>query len=265
MSGSRGVLIEKPTAITIMRRKSTIAKILQLSLVLVIAGGLKLYYSTASVNGLRWVLAPTAFLVEIATGETFRFESYAGYMNGDHSFLIAASCSGVNFLITAFVLISIVKFWKERYEDSSWTIIPSAFAAAYLTTIAANTVRIAVALRLHRMGPGMIWINPEQVHRIEGIFIYFGFLILLFVISGGLRGTADRFSLLRRSFIPLLIYWLITLGMPIASGAFRSVTGFWEHFLFVVLMPLILTLPLGIFIMVKRAGRRSFHRLSVDR
>ena len=90
-------------------------------------------------------------------------------------------------------------------------------------------------------------------------------LILLFVISGGLRGTADRFSLLRRSFIPLLIYWLITLGMPVASGAFRSVTGFWEHFLFVVLTPLILPLPLGIFILVKRPGRRSFPRLSVDR
>ena len=248
-----------------MRRKSTIAKILQLSLVLVIAGGLKLYYSTASVNGLRWVLAPTAFLVEIATGESFRFESYAGYMNGDHSFLIAASCSGVNFLITAFLMLTMVKLWNERFVDSSWTIILAAFGAAYLTTIVANTVRIAVALRLHRMGPGMIWVNPEQMHRFQGIFIYFGFLVVLFVVCGGLDGAADRLSLLRRAFIPLLIYWLITLGVPVAGGAFTSVTGFWEHFLFVVLTPLILTLPLGIFILVKRPGRRSFHRLSVDR
>ncbi len=265
MSGSRGVLIEKPTATKIMRRKSTIAKILQLSLVLVIAGGLKLYYSTASVNGLSWVLAPTASLVEIVTGETFQFESYAGYMNGDHSFLIAASCSGVNFLITAFLMLSMVKLWKERTVDSGWAIIPATFGAAYLTTIVANTVRIAVAIRLHRMGPGMIWINPEQMHRIEGIFIYFGFLILLFAISGGLNGTTSRSSLLRQSFVPLLIYWLITLGVPVAGGAFTSVTGFWEHFLFVLLTPLILTLPLGIFILVKKPRRSGLHPLSVDR
>lgn len=249
----------------IMRTKPTTTKLLQACTVILSAVGLKLFYSTASVNDLRWVLAPTAFLVEIATGETFQFESYAGYMNGDHSFLIAASCSGVNFLVTAFVMLSIVKLWKERAVRSSWTLIPAAFGAAYLTTVVANTVRIAVAIRLHRMRPGMIWINPEQMHRIEGIFIYFGFLILLFVICGGLNGTTSRSSLLRQSFVPLLIYWLITLGVPVAGGAFTSVTGFWEHFLFVLLAPLILMLPLGIFILVKRPGRRSFHRLSVDR
>ncbi len=248
-----------------MTRTSTLTRIIQFSTILLIAVGLKLYYSTASVNGLRWVLAPTAFLVELFTSETFAFESYAGYMNADHSFLIAASCSGVNFLITAFLMLSTVKLWNERSVDSSWTIIPAAFGAAYLTTIAANTVRIAVALRLHRMGPGMIWVNPEQMHRFQGIFIYFGFLVVLFVVCGGLDGTEDRLSLLRRSFIPLLIYWLITLGVPVAGGAFSSVTGFWEHFLFVLLTPLILMLPLGLFILVKRPVRSGFLSLSADR
>lgn len=240
-----------------MKRTSTLTRIIQFFTVFLIAGGLKLYYSTASVNGLRWVLAPTAFLVELFTSETFAFESYAGYMNGDHSFLIAASCSGVNFLITAFLMLALVRFWKQRTEWV-WTIIPSAFAAAYMATIVANTVRIVVSLRLHRMGPGMIWINPEQMHRFEGIFIYFGFLLLLFVVSGGLDGTANRISLLRRSFIPLLIYWLITLGIPVAGGAFSNVTGFWEHFLFVLLTPLILMLPLGIYTLSTRNRSRPF-------
>lgn len=244
-----------------MNTSQTKTKILHAFVVVLIAGGLKLYYSTASVNGLRWVLAPTALLVEIVTGETFRFESYAGYMNSDHSFLIAVSCSGVNFLITAFLMLAMVKLWEQRLAHSSWTIIPAAFGAAYLTTIVANTVRIAVAIRLHRMGPGMIWINPEQVHRLEGIFIYFGFLVLLFVISGGFDGAEDRASLLRRSFIPLLVYWLIAIGIPVAGGAFGNVTGFWEHFLFVLLTPLILTLPLAALWLIRRSSSvRGFTR-----
>src|SRR5439155_12079141 len=129
----------------------------QFAVVLAIALALKLFYANASVNDLRWILAPTACLVELVTGETFRFESYAGYMSGDHSFLIAAPCAGVNFLITAFLMLALVRLWKGRAGAVQWRIIPIAFVAAYLTSIVANTVRVAVALRLHRMGRPMIW------------------------------------------------------------------------------------------------------------
>jgi len=219
--------------------------------VLLIAGGLKAYYSYANVNDLVWVLTPTTFLVELVSGETFTFESYAGYMSSDHSFLIAASCSGVNFLITAFVMLSLVKLWKEHSKMPLWKLIPVTLGVAYVSTILANAVRIVVALQLHRMGPEMVWVNPEQLHRFEGIFIYFGFLLFLFIVCEGLHRTdtprsRNRKSILRRSFLPLMIYWLITLGIPLGNGAYRQGTGFWEHFLFVLFTPLILVLPLAV-------------------
>ncbi|HQU93523.1 MAG TPA: hypothetical protein PLK77_14555, partial [Pyrinomonadaceae bacterium] len=45
-----------------------------------IAFAMKLFYSTSSVDDLRWILAPTTFLVELITREKFWFESHAGYM-----------------------------------------------------------------------------------------------------------------------------------------------------------------------------------------
>jgi len=54
---------------------------------------------------------------------------------------------------------------------------------AYLVTLVANTTRISIALRLQRMPGETAGFNPNQVHRFEGIFIYFGFLLLLFVVS----------------------------------------------------------------------------------
>lgn len=234
--------------------KSMLRKLAQLAVVLLIAGGLKVYYSTSSVNDLRWVLAPTCFFVEIVTGEAFEFESYAGYMNADFSYLIASSCSGMNFLITAFLMLALVRLWKK---EASWAMVPLTLAVAYLITIVANTVRIAVAIRLHRMSPDMIWVNPEQIHRFEGIFIYFGFLLLLFVLSESTdeRSSArftDPFYLLRRSFVPLLVYWTVTLGIPIANGAFSQGKSFWEHSAFVLLTPLILILPLAAYRFVRR-------------
>lgn len=237
-----------------MRDGSNLRKLGQLLVVLMIAGGLKVHYSTASVNDLRWLLAPTCIFVEFVTGETFEFEAYAGYMNADNSYLIAASCSGVNFLITAFLMLALLRLWKR---EAGWAMIPAIFVIAYLTTIVANTVRIAVAIRLHRMSPDMIWVNPEQLHRFEGIFIYFGFLLLLFVLTESIdtqpqSRIKDPFFLLRRSFLPLLIYWSVTLGIPIANGAYLQGKSFWEHSVFVLLTPLILILPLALYRLMRR-------------
>jgi hypothetical protein len=54
-------------------------------------------------------------------------------------------------------------------------------------------------------------------------------------------------GLLRQSFFPLMIYYSTTLAMPLANGAYRQGTDFWEHFLFVFLTPLLLVLPFAAF------------------
>ena len=85
---------------------------LKLAAILLVAFALKYYYSTATVNELRWILAPTTFLVELLTWSNFTFESHAGYMSADRTFLIAAPCAGVNFLIIAFLMLAVGKLWR---------------------------------------------------------------------------------------------------------------------------------------------------------
>ncbi len=229
-----------------MRRFSN-KNIAQLVGILIIGAGLKYFYSSASVNDLRWILRPTTFLVELVTGERFVFESYAGYMNADHTFIIAASCSGVNFFLTAFLMLSLKRLWNRRHDTAGWALIPVSLLLAYLTTIIANTVRIAIALQLHRMDQPMTYFDPEQLHRLEGIFIYFGFLILLFIVSERFEDTSSPpTSYPRRIVLPLAIYWVTTLGIPIANGAYRQGLPFWEHSAFVLITPLVLILPLAV-------------------
>jgi exosortase K len=209
----------------------------QLTLVLLCALALKYFYSTASPNELRWILAPTTLLVELLSGKSFEFESYMGYMSSDHTFVIAAPCAGVNFLLTAFLMLGLRRLWRDRFHAVGWSFFPKIAAVAFFATLIANTVRICVALQ----GIELSWLTRNQVHRLEGILVYFGFLLLLFVMTERFESAT---SSLKRLALPLLIYYATTLGIPLLNGASRQYPSFWEHFLFVLILPLILVLPL---------------------
>jgi exosortase K len=221
---------------------------------LICAFTLKLYYSTASADELRWILAPTTALVELLNGASFEFESRAGYISRERGFLIANSCSGVNFLITAFLMLSLRKLLGDRSKIIGWGFIPTAAVIAYLATLVANTARISIALRMRQMPADAGWLSPEQLHRFEGVFIYFGFLLLLYLVSEKMSSekTSDLF---RQSLFPLLVYYATMLGIPLANGAYRQGPDFWEHSLFVLLIPLLLILPPAAFRMFH--GRRN--------
>src|SRR5437764_4299646 len=92
---------------TTMIRKISSRQVAQLLAMLACAWSMKWFYSTATVDQLRWILRPTTKLVDLVSGAEFEFESRAGYMNSEHSFLIAPSCAGVNFLLTACVMLGL--------------------------------------------------------------------------------------------------------------------------------------------------------------
>ena len=239
-----------------MHPKPNLKTLAQLAVVLGCALALKYHYSTASVNDLRWVLAPTTFLVEWVTGTRFVFESRAGYMSDDRTFLIAASCSGVNFLIISFLMLSIGKLWRDR--ALGWQFVPISFVVAYLTTLIANTTRIVAALGSQNLQ--MPWLTRDELHRVEGIVIYFGSLFLLFVLSERIASRSWAIgAYVSRSKYLLMIYYGVTLGIPLLRGSYRE-PGFLQHLLFVFAIPLVLILPFGIYYAI-RSYRETSERL----
>ncbi|HEU4875277.1 MAG TPA: exosortase K [Pyrinomonadaceae bacterium] len=212
----------------------------QLAVVLLCALALKSYYSTATANELRWILAPTTAMVEVLSGRSFAFESYTGYMSSDHTFVIAVPCAGVNFLLTAFLMIGVRRLWRGRYQGVSWRFLPIAAVVAYVATLIANTTRICVALELQRRAVDVSWLTDNQLHRLEGIVIYFGFLLLLFMLLERMDAAEPRRLLL----FPVLIYYATTLGIPLLNGSYRQ-PAFWEHFAFVIILPAILAIFVG--------------------
>lgn len=260
--------------------RATWKLVAQILTVLFCALMLKLYYSTASPNQLRWILAPTTALVELTTGRQFAFESHAGYLSSDRTYLIAASCAGVNFLIIAFLMLALRKLWRDKSPHANlnqtgahrgtplqshvnWAFIPAAAVFAYLATLVANTVRISIALWLQRNPLEVSWMTPNQLHRFEGIFVYFGFLLLLFAVSEKISSGSPA-NLVRLFFFPLMTYYAVMLGIPLVNGAYRGgikVNEFGEHLLFVLVIPLPLILLTTLFSFL---NQRAVLRLKIN-
>jgi len=110
---------------------------------------------------------------------------------------------------------------------------------AFAATIAANTVRISSALWLNSSRPSLDGLGRDGVHRLDGIFIYFGCLLLLFVMSEK-ANAGTPVARVRTYLFPLVIYYMMTLAVPIANGALRQGLGFWKHAAFVFVTPLVL-------------------------
>lgn len=223
-------------------------KLFQSIAVLACAYSLKAYYSAASVNELRWILAPTASAVELCSGARFTFEPFAGYMNDERTFLIASSCSGVNFLIAAFLVLALGRIIGSADRKVAWTFLAIAPFAAYLVTIAANTVRICLALRIREPNSERFGLNAEQLHRFEGIVIYFAFLLFVFLFSDRWKaGSLSSGQRLRSLGLPLVVYYATTLGIPVINSIIIQAPlkiEFREHMFFVLIIPIALTIIL---------------------
>ena len=210
----------------------------QFLVIILCALALKLHYATATADQLRWILGPTTALVELLSGRSFQFESYAGYMSSDHRFLIAASCAGVNFLITAFLMLGLRALLSDRSRALSWRFIPLYAALAYIVTIIVNTLRICVALWLRQLPDDVRSLSGSQLHRVEGIIIYFGFLLVLFVLTEQ-NGSEKSPGFQRKIGFALAVYYSMTLIIPLLNGGYHY-RGFFEHFIFVLVLPLIM-------------------------
>ena len=155
-------------------------KLLAVTATLLIVWGLKRHYSDARADDLWWILTPTAHLVGVVTGATFTFQSGEGYFARDRLFLIEKSCAGINFMIAAFGMVVFALFHRTWSVTSAARLLGASLIASYLAAVAANTARIALAMWLAAHPAAVPALNAADVHRLEGIVVYFGSLVLLY-------------------------------------------------------------------------------------
>ena len=212
-------------------------KLIVYSFLLITAVSLKVHYSNSSVENLAWIIAPTVKLVEAFSTLDFTKEAFAGYVNIDHRFIIAKSCAGINFLIIVFCLM--VVSYQNRFQTTSQGLfhLAGSFLFAYCITLVANSVRILGAVFLHSNSFSFGWFSSSRIHRLEGIVIYFVFLLLVYGFIQKSKNPKKRKIASGTTLMNTPIFWylLITVILPLATRLYRKeFSGYFEHSVFVI-------------------------------
>jgi exosortase K len=151
-----------------------------LIVVVVAIWGLKRYYADATADQLWWILAPTASLVHGVTGASFALAPGEGYFSSDRLFLIEKSCAGINFMIAAFGMVTLTRLRRVDSTASGVRVLTAGLAVSYAAAVLVNASRIAVAMWLTAHPVAAAGFSSAEIHRIEGIVVYFGGLVLLY-------------------------------------------------------------------------------------
>jgi exosortase K len=160
------------------------------------------HYADARADDLLWILTPTTRIVGVVTGAAFTLQLGEGYFSRDHMFLIEKSCAGVNFMIAAFAMLLVVLFHRVRSVISGAGVLGVSLLAGYSAAVVVNAVRIAVAMWLAAHPNALPAIGAADLHRLEGITVYFGGLVLLYEVVQRLdRRSLDVGAAFRRPII----------------------------------------------------------------
>jgi exosortase K len=209
-----------------------------------LAAGVKLAYSRIGSDELRWMTGPTQALVGLATGIDFTYESGYGYVNFAHRLVIAKSCTGVNYLLAVFGLLTFTLVPAVPGRRTKLLLVGALAASAYGVTVVVNALRIALGVALHEGGFAWGWLSAGRVHRLAGIVLYFLSLVGVHVVGRHVvrlaEGNARAASPLLMA--PLLSYGLVALAFPLLNGAFAARPQlFVEHCAWIVLVTLLLS------------------------
>lgn len=194
-----------------------------------LAGMLKQFYSHASAEQLRWILAPTSWLTSLLVPGEFVFRAGEGYLSRAQSVLISPACAGINFLVVA--LMSLVLGFSGRFagarERGRWC--ATSLGLAYAATLIVNALRIGLSVAFAHLAARVTGLTFQSVHRLLGIFIYLSGLLILCLtvqlwLSSRGHGRADGRALL----FALGCYIGVTLLIPLLGGAAYN-PQYWSH------------------------------------
>ncbi len=193
--------------------------------------GLKCYYRQADCDSLLWVLAPTSRWVEILSGIPFTYISGTGYVNHGLRMVIAASCSGVRFMMITFMMLvfsfvhmvaasertpisgasrhgvsypevsrsdicAAAKFGSMRKWARGFGWVAASAFFSWLLTVLVNGLRIILAVYLpiclEDVGLMGGMLTQDRLHTMIGVVVYFTALLVIYRLAGWLVQGAVR-------------------------------------------------------------------------
>jgi exosortase K len=131
---------------------------------------------------LKFILAPTATIVELFTGIDNVWIEGEGYKLIDYPIRIEKSCSGFIYLNMIILLSAIMYIRKWQSFKSKKAIVYLTPVFAYLFVIVVNSLRIITAIGLEKISDKHSWFPNVLLHELVGGFYFLLGLVLIYLI-----------------------------------------------------------------------------------
>ena len=170
-------------------------KLCLLAVTALVVWGMKRHYADAGADDLWWILTPTTRVVAAVTGTAFVAVPAEGYVSHERLFVIEKSCAGINFMAAAFGMLVFALLGRARSGRSGLCVLGASLLASYGAAIVVNAARITIAMWLADRPSALSTFTPAQIHRLEGIVVYFaGLVVLCELARRGERRLAGRLA-----------------------------------------------------------------------
>lgn len=209
---------------------------------LIILLGIKYFYSKASSTELDFILAPTARWVTLISGIGFTKQADVGYINHSIRFIIAPSCSGVQFMLITFATLFFPFVHRTNSLRGGVCWLAGSFVFSYPFMVFVNGFRIMFAIYIplyfDKWNIYANWLTHERLHTIIGTVVYVASLLAVYQLAGLVSKLKENTSpeLLSKFLInnfqgklfikmvyrfvpPMLCYFSITLVIPFLHNA----------------------------------------------
>jgi len=130
---------------------------------------LKQGYALAGAEQLQWMLVPLVEALETLGDLSFQHRPGGEWLDAENRVVLVKGCVGGNFLLTAWL----AYLWRWRHQASPLRTALVAAGAAWATTLAANTLRILLAVPGQEALAHLGGLTLSDSHRLIGIGVYF--------------------------------------------------------------------------------------------
>lgn len=170
-------------------RRNTRESFLTWALLLLLAFGLKLHYRLSDNDSVRWILLPTAVVVELYSGSSLHYVPGEGYFNQEHRYVINKSCAGINFLVTCLLMSGFCLFTTIHQTKYRLSGLLVCLLGAFVLTVFVNSFRIWNVILFQDWFQGLSGFSPDTLHLWLGMLIYCSFLLLYYILIQFLIST----------------------------------------------------------------------------
>lgn len=143
---------------------------------------LKFCFTRADNYDLTFLLKPTDKFVGLLTGSHSVYLSDNGYYHEQLNIIIDKSCSGFNFWILSFLLLTYLTIKNLNKPTHKAMCIPVVLICAYILTIFVNTSRIFVSIVVQNQTKNIFHNQQHIIHEAIGIITNLSFLILAYIL-----------------------------------------------------------------------------------